>query len=708
KIRVKKIGYEKITSGHFEDGGFIIDSKSDLFPKWCHVLSSPCAGTVVSDRSLGFTWFSNSSLKKLSFWNNDRFSVRGEETLLLSRDEVNFFDLIAGSQSVSYLAGSAVYRSEREKMSFEVSVCVHPSLHYKLIRCRIDPHIDASLSLGFRFTPALGENSFSCGNVCFEPERGAVKFSRIPRDPFFSYPGFVLARGKKGAFGGYKLLDDSSALILWNINLRANESSEVFFAFGALTSQKYLDAVSVSVGDGVFDLAGSFCRDTLPSGSPGKGLFPFWLSYQAVFSRFFARSGFCQCGGAFGFRDQLQDCLVFIPEKPRRALRHLLRCACHQFPEGDVLHWWHNVGCGSHPGIRTNISDDYLWFPLVLALYVKKTADRSALDVKAPYLSGVPLRQDERERYEKFGFTAARETLKEHALRAINLFFERGSGAHGLPLMGSGDWNDGMDLVGRNGGESVWLAMFASIVIKVFDDEIGLDPVLKKRSEEALPDLIQAVENCFNGKWFSRAYFADGTPLGDDTSLSSECSVDLIPQCFYVLFQEVIYEGKDPAALERAMKACRNAASVLFDSEKRVLRLFYPAFCDHRPDPGYISAYSAGLRENGGQYTHAAVWFCFAIYYLSRRDGGEEFSKLLEKVLDAIDPQRFFDDPHRMKIYRNEPFVLSGDVYHAPGKIGRGGWSWYTGSAGWLYTFYKICGENKKAPEIASEAESEK
>ena len=703
KLRIAPSGFSEKTSGRFENGGFLTESKSELFPKWSHVLSSACAGTVVCDRSLGFTWFSNSSQKKLSCWNGDRFSARREETLLFSADGVNHTDLVARSEKVFYRAGGAVYSGNAGNVGYEIAVCIHPRLHFKLIRCRLELKAEGEYYLGFRFTPALGENSFVHGNIFVKTDGDLLVFRKIPHENNFSLPGFVLSSGEASEAEEAELLNDSSVCFKRKLHASSPGNVNVYFALGAAGSEKYIDAVRRALNEESFLQAADFCRKVLPAGTDGNGIYPFWLSYQAVFSRFFARSGFYQCGGAFGFRDQLQDCLVFLPERPRFAKLHLLRCACHQFPEGDVLHWWHNVGPGAHQGIRTRISDDYLWFPLILSLYVRKTADASILSLEAPYLSGAPLGARERERYEAFAFTRERETLAEHARRAIELFFNRGVGAHGLPLMGAGDWNDGMDLVGKNGGESVWLGMFALTAVKIFDETVGLTGGLKKRFDEAFAIIERAIEASFNGKWFARAYFSDKTPLGDDTTFGSECSIDLLPQAFYVLFQHVFYKGKNAEALDRARTACRNAAERLFDKENKVLRLFAPSFSSHSPDPGYISSYGAGLRENGGQYTHASVWFCFALYYLSRTEEGGYFGEILEKVLDAVDPQRFFENDFRMCVFRNEPYVLSGDVYHAPGKIGRGGWSWYTGAAGWLYSFYKLRGSQKKTGAPAAE-----
>lgn len=390
-----------------------------------------------------------------------------------------------------------------------------------------------------------------------------------------------------------------------------------------------------------------------------------WCLYQVAACRLLGRTSRYQNGGAYGFRDQLQDTLAFLPFDPDWTRQQLLRCCAHQFREGDVQHWWHEVGEEKNRGVRTRISDDLLWLPYCLGRYVDAWGDRDILSVQVDYLSGEPLRTGERERYFAAEESEAPEDVYTHALRAIRCVLDRGTGEHGLLKMGTGDWNDGMNEVGSNGaGESVWLTWFA---VSVLDRFLPLTALRGDRESETLcrewsERLKAAAERAWDGEWYLRGWYDNGEPLGSKDS--RECQLDSIPQSWAVL------AGGDR---EKGKTALHSALNRLFDQRAGLIKLFDPAFDEGPARPGYIRGYLPGIRENGGQYTHAAAWLALACFEIGWTDRGLE---LLHVLLPAT---------HPTETYLAEPYVLAGDVYTHPDQLGRGGWSWYTGAAGWYH-----------------------
>lgn len=693
---------------------------------WVNVIANPRFGTVVSDGGSSYTWCENAHELRLTPWHNDAVTDDCGEVMYL-RDEdsgrmwhptaLPLPDDLAGHPGgaphvTRHGFGYSVFEHDEAGIHSELTVFVAMDAAVKFsrlvvrndgdsarhlsatsyvewvlgdMRAKTAPHIHTEVAIASGALLARNRYSNHFGDwVAFldvdEGDRlaGTMTCDRtefIGRNGSLRKPA-ALRRAHLSGRSGVAL--DPCAAIQVPLRLEPGASREITFRLGMGRSldeagqlvrrfrgsgavQQALDevhahwkhvlgAVQVRTPDPALDL--------LANG---------WLVYQTLGCRMMARSGHYQSGGAFGFRDQLQDAMALVHARPRVLREQLLLCASRQFAEGDVQHWWHPP---SGHGVRTQISDDYLWLPLALCRYVQATHDTGVLAETVPFLDGRPLAPGEESYYDLPARSGRGATLYAHAALAVQhgLRF----GAHGLPLMGAGDWNDGMNRVGQHGqGESVWLGFFLCEVLRQFAPLARAhgDEALAARCDDERAALGERLEaSAWDGEWYRRAWFDDGTPLG--SSASAECQIDSIAQSWSVL--------SGVAGAERSRQAMDSVAARLVRPRAKLVQLLDPPFDRKGPDPGYIAGYLPGVRENGGQYTHAAVWAAMAFAALGD-------SRRAWQVMNVINPLHHGRTPKDVAVYKVEPYVVAADVYSVAPHTGRGGWTWYTGSAGWMY-----------------------
>ncbi len=643
---------------HWEDCRFVLRMQGGLPPlRWSHILTNRQLGWRCDEAGAGHLWARNAQLGQITPWENDPVALSGPEDLLLRWEggEVSLFARRDGHPvTVTYGPGWARWRKSFAGRTVTLTAFLPPERPVRVFRVQIEG-AGAEDCLLWRMRPQLAQREAHRLWVRCQPCAGGLRLEN---------PAGTMA-------GETVYLSASCPAAGWSFRrgmaeLRYPAGSELTLLAGLTIEDLPAARAAELLGETERWWRARTASLTVQTPEPALDHYlSFWGRYQTLAGRMLARSGLYQCGGAYGFRDQLQDALALIPydrETVRAQLRRAARC---QFREGDVLHWWHppREAGGAMRGVRTRISDDLLWLPYVLGRWTEETGDLSLAAERVPYLQGEALREGEQERYLIWTPTEECETLYRHAVQAVECVLNRGVGAHGLCRMGAGDWNDGMNRLGAQGrGESVWLTWFLSLTLRTFVPlcaQMG-EGGRAERYRSLAGQLAQQAAAAWDGRWYLRAYDDDGNPVGSHRN--AECAIDSISQSFAVF-------APSPDQ-ELARQAVRAAAERLYDRKHQLVRLLDPPFSG-RSDPGYLRGYPGGLRENGGQYTHAACWLALALLEAGERETGTAL------LLDLL-PER-----HPSERYRAEPYVLAGDVYTAPGQVGRGGWSWYTGAAGW-------------------------
>jgi cyclic beta-1,2-glucan synthetase len=682
---------------------------------WCNVLAHGSFGALVSESGIGAVWSGNAAEGRLVPWRNDPVGDEPAAALWLRDEETGVVwsptpqpTPGAGPYQVEHAAGRTRWRHGGESLEQELEVFVPPDEDVLVVRLglrnalptsrRITATFYAELVLGARrsetaahvvpeFDAGSGALLASCawsperaGRVAFLASTHRVHGFSADRLRFLGADG-GLARPR--ALARWGLSDvaepggDPCFVLQVHVDMPAGGEREVAFFLGDAGSREdALRRVAAYRADGWIAEAERSAEerwdavlDRIEVHTPEPALdllLNRWLPYQVLSSRVLGRTGFYQSSGAYGFRDQLQDVAALAFLDPETARAHILRAAAHQFEQGDVLHWWHPPDAR---GVRTRCSDDLAWLPFVLAHHVRATGDAALLSERVPFLRADALSGRERERYGRYG-RGEDGTLLEHARRAMERAWT--TGEHGLPLIGTCDWNDGFDRVGDRGrGESVWLAWFLIAAARAFAElceRAGVGAEAEVWRRRAAETAAAAEKHAWDGAWYLRAFDDEGRALGADGP--GPCRIDSIAQSWAVLCG-----AADPA---RARAALESADRHLVRRDDRLVLLFTPPFGDGPEDPGYVRAYPPGVRENGGQYTHAAAWLAWAFAELGDGARAEELLRLIAPVLAA-------DTPEGARRYRVEPYVLAGDVASEPPHTGRGGWTWYTGSAAWVW-----------------------
>ncbi|MGA9115728.1 MAG: glucoamylase family protein [Bacteroidota bacterium] len=687
---------------------------------WVNVIANPTFGTVISETGAGFTWQGNSQHNRLTQWSNDPVTDPASEALYIRDEETRAFWTPCASpirEDTPYRArhgaGYTVFEHNSHGIEQELTVFVPlddkggKPLKLQRLVLRNDSARTRKLSVTYYVEWTLGESRESSQMHVVTGWNEEVKalIARNPYNPDYanqvafaatslpteSYSGDRTSfLGRNRSMANPAAMEraglsrrtgaglDPCAALQSTVRLAPGEQIEITCLLGQGESLEEVRALILAYRDNAAARASlvrlkAWWNDrlgTIQVHTPELAvdfLINRWLLYQTLGCRVWARSALYQSGGAYGFRDQLQDVMALLYAHPLLARAHILLAASRQFTEGDVQHWWH-MPHGA--GIRSRVSDDLLWLPYVVAHYVNLTGDVSILHEIVGFLSAPALERERSESYQSPEISSERATLFEHCRRSVT----RGqtAGPHGLPLMGTGDWNDSMNLVGAGGrGESVWLAWFLVDVLRGMEelsDSMGR-PDLRLTYQQNRKALIERVEaSAWDGEWYLRAIFDDGTPLG--SSSNAEARIDSLPQSWAWL--------SGAADGDRAGKALESAYRHLVREDEGLVLLLEPPFDKTMPSPGYIKGYPPGVRENGGQYTHAAVWLAMA---MARSGNGTRAAGMM-RMLNPIEHAR---DPETVWRYGSEPYVVAADVHSLPGRIGQGGWSWYTGSAAWMY-----------------------
>ena len=681
-----------------QEGSYVISlpPSGETPAPWCNYANTPSFGSLLSESGPVFTYAGNSHHGRLTRWPNDPVApVPGEGIAVTNLDTgitcspTRYPFGRALAVRAEHSPGATVYTALGQGMQQTLTVFADREMDVscrslrirnmgkETLRLRVSHYADFVLGEGPQDSAYVSLSYEEEGLIALSPSVPGAAFLALLEEG--EQEASILSSALlKGLYGPRPaaLLNESvffsqpgsAGILSKTISIEPGQSAAVTFLLGLAPSLAGLKTwLAAFRAEGVTarlrKVRAYWIQElsTLTFQLPMEEMnlmMNLWLPYQVRCARLFARAGFYQAGGAIGFRDQLQDMLALMYSRPEKVRAHLIDCAAHQFVEGDVQHWWHPPRLG----VRTRISDDLLFLPYVAAHYIRKTGDQAILSQPVPYLYGPKIPEGQEDWYGSPGVTKEQEPFLDHCLKAIR-HVELGS--HSLPLMKGGDWNDGMNHVGGKTGESVWLGFFLCAVLRDFA------PLCPEDARQELMDLRDKVlkgasEAAWDGSWYLRAWYDNGQPLG--TSAAASCQIDNLSQSWAVLAG---------APRNLAIKAMDSAYTRLFHRDVGVMQLLDPPF--NPPDrPGYIAGYLTGIRENGGQYTHAVPWFIWAMKELGWTDRAWEMARAVVPINHALTPQE-------ARRYRVEPYAMAGDVYMNPDQRGRGGWSWYTGSAAWLY-----------------------
>lgn len=662
---------------------------------WCNILTNERFGTLISTYGTVYSFYKNAGEFKLTHWCNDWVDFNPGE---------KFKGIFDGEYNLSYGFGYVVLTSEANSIvrNMDIFVPLNDDLKVQYIHLTNNRAIDKEVEIEFRPDMVMGvAKEISSEYVLCKNENSMVYF----KNPYNEFFGDVVCFMKAVLFneedGTVEYNTDEKKVII-KCRVKQGETKSFAILFGATDEgadrissmiQKYSSEENILKE---YDLTKEYWKSKVTrnfkTGNENIDIMANgWLMYQTIASRLFARTGLYQAGGAFGYRDQLQDSLALISSWPERTKNQIVKHASKQFEQGDVLHWWHEH---NSRGIRTRFSDDYLWLPYVLSEYIFKTHDESILHIRVPFLENKPL-GDRRELYDYFEPTEHTASIYEHAIIAIKYGLSR-KGRHGLLSIGDGDWNDGFNDIQ---GESVWLTFFMMDILDRFSKvaEIKMDDVNRMHFLSERHVLKHTLlDYAWTGEYFARAFFPDGTPIGTPTS--EDCKIDLISQAWAAISLKDYADCKEEIEL-----SLESAEKYLVDRKHGIIKLLYPPFDTPKNNPGYIKAYVPGVRENGGQYTHGAIWLAKAYFEINEKDKGLD-------ILDILNPINHSDSKEKADIYMVEPYVVAADVYANPEHVGRGGWTWYTGSSAWMY---KVIEDNfeqkeKKTKKSISKTTSKK
>ena len=673
KTKEENLSFFNEYGGFNKDGSEYIITNPNTPTPWTNVIANEKFGTIVTNNECGFTYAYNSQMFKITSWTNDIVLNDKSEGIIVNGERVD-------PNKCTHGFGYSTFMHETDDYSFDTThfVSQNDTVKFYKIKFQNKSKEAKKYKIGFWINPTFGPNEEKSSRYLlsdYYEEMNAVLIRNVYNTNFSHITAFLSSTLPLSSFEVNLILFKSIEV---ELDLKPQEEINFSFMLGTEIGNDNVKALidkynSMDKINKELKNVKEYWKNRLsvfkvktPDES-FNNVMNGWYLYQTMASRINSKAGFYQVGGAFGYRDQLQDCTNISMVEPELTRRQILNNAKHQFEEGDVLHWWHEI---IRMGLRSRYKDDYLWLVFAVNRYVTVTGDYKILDEQVEFVDGEPLASDEAERGITYVYTNSKKSLYEHCLLSIDKAFNS-LGENHLPLMGGGDWNDGMNKVGIEGkGTSVWLGFFLYTIVKNFL------PIAKKYKdlntsdyEEKLKDLKKTLNTvAWDKDYYLRAFFDNGNPLGSSTNM--ECKIDLISQSFSII-SEVIEKNK----IESVIKSVEDN---LVDKNLKIIKLLAPAFEKQEDNPGYIMDYPIGIRENGGQYTHAASWYIMALIKIGEKERAYEYFQMINPINRSLTKKD-------VEKYKVEPYVVAADIYSNPNNLARGGWTWYTGSAGWLY-----------------------